>query len=476
MNRKLFIVFSSIILVLVLAAGILYMVYRSGALREAVVNRVIDRVVPQGTTSTLEQTNLIKHFLGFPNTQTYLVLFLNNTELRPAGGFIGVYGVVQLEKGIPHVVKVEGTEVLDLFGPQDFPADPPKPLKDYLGITRWGFRDSNWNPDFAKSSIAGLDLYTKERGVGAQSINTVVGITPTVLEELLKIIGPFTYDGQTFTSENFTEKLEYEVEHAYKDKGVSKTDRKKILEGLTKEILKKVSQDIFSHWSDYLSLVERMLAEKHIMLYALDTNTQDILRTKQWAGTVAPPSPQQDYLLWVDANMGAWKTDHALNRTLSYTLTPTSSGYIASVTMYYTHSGLNDWRTTNYVSYTRLYVPKGSSLVRVDNTRKGMPIDKGEENGYQWFGTLTGVPIGKTGSLTFTYRVSPAVAARIKNGDYNLLIQKQNGTIAHALTLDLDFGRRVLSATPGEVPSRYGDTRYSYETDLRIDRSFGVGF
>jgi hypothetical protein len=142
--------------------------------------------------------------------------------------------------------------------------------------------------------------------------------------------------------------------------------------------------------------------------------------------------------------------------------------------MKYVHSGLQDWRTTNYISYSRLYVPKGSTLLSVSNPRKNMRVDQGEENGYAWFGTLTGVPIGKTVALNFTYRVSPATAQQIKQGMYTLLVQKQSGTINHALTLDLDFGRRVLSAVPGEDPKNYSDNRYTLQTDLILDREFSI--
>lgn len=453
---------------------VLYQIYRSGKVQGIVVDKVIQRMNNGSTTSTAEQSNFIKHFLGFETPQTYLLLFLNNTELRPAGGFIGVYGIVKITNGVPDVVKVEGTEILDLLGPQDFPAPPPKPLREYLGIERWGFRDSNWNPDFALASQAGLDLYKKEQGVSANEIKGVIGITPTVMEELLKITGPFSYDGQEFTSENFTEKLEYEVEHAYKDKGVLKSDRKKILEGLTKQMLKKITQDVFTQWSDYLTLVERMLQEKHIMIYSLDPSYQAILETKGWSGTLAKKDVAQDYLLWTDANLGAWKTDHALKRTLSYTITPSDNGYIASVSMKYVHSGLKDWRTTHYLSYSRLFLPEGSKLITVVNPRKNIAVDQGVENGRAWFGTLVNVPIGGTVELTYKYYLSSEVVNSIKKGMYTLFIQKQNGTINHALTLDLDFGRRVIGATPGENSRNYGDNRFTYTHNLQLDQYFSI--
>ncbi len=475
MRRKILIILGSILVIVCLASIIFFQAYKSGTIQKIILNRIVNRFSSTTTSAQyLEQTNLVKQFLGFDHPQTYLLLFLNNTELRPGGGFIGVYGVVQIDKGVPRVLKVEGTEKLDLEGPQDFPSESPRPLKDYLGVSRWGFRDSNWNPDFSQSSKDGLNLYKKEHGLYADSMDAVIGFTPTVMEELLKITGPFSYEGKQFTSENFTENLEYEVERGYNDSGISFSDRKKILDGLTKEVLKKVALEMFSHWSDYQNLVERMLNEKHIMLYSLNADRQKIITDKGWGGTVKPSLSGQDFLLWVDANLGAWKTDHALKRSLTYSILPTSTGYIASATMKYVHSGLKDWRTNNYLTYTRIYVPLGSKLVGVINARKNIAVDQGVENGYQWFGTLTGVPVGKTIDLTFQYYLSPEVVSAIKKNTYSLKIQKQNGTINNALTLDLGFGRRVISASPGENPVDYGDSRYIYRTDLKLDRDFSL--
>jgi len=63
----------------------------------------------------------------------------------------------------------------------------------------------------------------------------------------------------------------------------------------------------------------------------------------------------------------------------------------------------------------------------------------------------------------------------IREGDYGLEVQKQLGSIANGLTLDLDFGKTVARATPPEDAKDWGDTRYRLSTDLRVDRGFTVG-
>ncbi len=458
------------------AAGIFWRFSRGGELQKTVARSIAEKF----TTSTIE-VNLIQAALGFTRPQTYLLLFLNNTELRPGGGFIGAYAVVKMENGLPRVVKVEGTEILDNNAPQDFVSVPPAPIQKYLKTNRWNFRDSNWSPDFALSSLQSLALYKKERGVAADDISTVVGLTPTVIEGLLKISGPLTVAGQEFTSDNFTEKLEYEVEYGYARRGLDFKERKKLLADLGSALAEKLRWDIFRNWQSYGRLFTDMLRQKQILIYSTGPQMQSLLSAKDWSGELS--AQPGDYLLWADANLGALKTDAALKRELSYSFTPSSQGYSAKATMTYTHAGKFDWRTTRYRTYARVFVPLGTQLIRVvkiaDVAKKDVGleekiVDQGEENNRQWFGAFISIEPGKTGRLSFEYRLAPEIISEIKGGRYTLLCQKQLGTIAHKLTLQLDFDRKLVSAIPGELASKHGDSRYDYQTDLREDREFAI--
>lgn len=466
-----------LILLLLLGAGSLslYFFIRSGRLQSAVVRQVSQRI-----TAGQAEANLLQKILGFDQPQTYLILFLNNTELRPAGGFIGAYAVVRTDKGVPKILKVEGTELLDNLAPQDFPSVPPEPLQKYLFIKRWEFRDSNWSPDFASSAVKSLDLFKKEKGAAADDISAVVGITPTLLEEILKISGPITVNGEEFSAQNFTEKLEYEVEFGYAAKGLDFDSRKKILADLTHALLARMRGDMLKHWPQYLALGQRMLAEKHILAYAQLPEAQAVLLAKNWAGAMRPTSG--DYLLWADANLAALKTDKVMERELSYSFAPvtttkpgevgTSSGkYVGTVKMKYANRGSFTKFTTRYRTYARVFLPLGSRFISVSDNLK---TDQGVENGRQWFGAFTEIEPGKTKELAWRFYLATPIVEQIKNNSYSLLAQKQSGTIAHALTLDLNFGKDIVSAVPSEAATDLGNQTYSLKTDLRLDREFEI--
>ncbi len=426
--------------------------------------------------------SLLPAALGFQEPQTYLVLFLNNTELRPGGGFIGVYATVRLDRGNVEVLAVEGTELLDNRSSKDAIPTPPTPLSTYLKVDGWYFRDSNWSPDFGESAKRSLELYRREAGIAADDIDAVIGITPTVLERLMERTGPLVVDGITFTPENVVEELEHEVEYNFYHRGIARADRKDIIESFMHIILDELKSDIFLHPTQYKTLAETLVKEKHIIAYALDSQVQDTLRAHFADGAVR--ETMGDYLMWVDANLGALKTDHAIDRTISYQIRPRVDGvgkkyYEATVTTEYAHTHNFDWRTSRYLTYARLYVPRGSVFVsgvsQVGDVRKDIgAIDRGNELGKEWYGTFISVEPLTTKKVSLVYMLPDSVTAQIDAGLYTLLVQKQLGLVGARLTLDLDFDTTIQSASPSELESDWGNDTYTIKMPFESDHTFEV--
>ena len=334
------------------------------------------------------EPEILKKIFGFGTPANFLVLFLNNTELRPGGGFIGSYGVVKAESGRFEIIKTEGSELLD-FRAGEINEAPPWQLEEYLKIKNKNFRDSNWSPDFSFAAKESLDIYKEKNGVLADDINVVVGITPDVLEKILEILGSIEYDGVIYTSENFTEKLEYQVEYGYQEQGLDSSERKEIIGGLANLIFSQLKKDILFNWKKYYLLFNELALEKQIVFYSTDINLQDYFENNNFAGRVKAGVSNEDYIFWVDANLGAWKTDASLDREITYKIRPTESGrYVAELEMNYIHNGRFDWRTSRYLSYVRIFVPIGSELIEVVGQEKSeklndLSLNSGLEMGVQ---------------------------------------------------------------------------------------------
>jgi hypothetical protein len=472
-------IFKIVILILLAcvlcAVGFGYYFLRSEKLQNVAMNQV-SKIITKDST----KQDLLHNALGYVKPQTYLVIFLNNTEIRPGGGFIGSYAVIKMDKGAPSILKIEGTEILDNVGKKDFKSDPPEPIKKFLKVDRWFFRDSNWSPDFTVSALKGIELYVKQGGGFGEQIDSVVAFTPTLIEEILKVHGPVKVGNEEFTAENFTEKLEYEVEYGFADKGIKFSDRKSMLKNLAHVMIADIKYDIFLNWSKFLGIAERMIEEKQVVFFSNNQELQSIARSYGWSGEMK--ETKSDYLMWVDANLGALKTDFSIKRNLTYTIRQENNRYIAEAKMKFKHNGKFDWRTTRYRDYARVFVPIGSEFVsntgamETDKSVKKGKVDTGVENGKQWFGAFISIEPGKESEMSFKYYLPSGIAEQIESGEYVLFAQKQIGMVNYELTLDLDFGKKIKRATPGEDAKFFGDNKYYVSELLKGNSEFVVKF
>lgn len=428
---------------------------------------------------------IIPQIAGYPESKTYLFLLQNNDELRPTGGFIGTFGIVKVKDG--EINLFETHNIYELDGPAEWGGlkiEPPWQIKKYLRVNWWFLRDANWSPDFPESAKKAEWLYHEEQGPETK-IDAVIAVTPNAIKYLLQLVGNIEIEGQLFTPENLSDVLEYKVEKEYYEKGIPEIQRKEIVGKLANEIFKRLVNLPSSRWLEILKTAEKVLEEKHLLLYSKSPELQNLIREEGWAGEVRDFAG--DYLLVVDANMASLKTDRVVDKRIEYSFWRQLDGkYHAKTTITYTNRGWFDWRTTRYRTYTRIYVPEGSVLVKgsgmmendkvLDPLRRPGQIEVKNELGKTYFGAFISIEPGETRTLSLEYILPEKIQKQIENGMYKLLVQKQAGTVGHPLTLNLNFGKKIRRASPAEKPEEWGNEIYKLQTDLRVDREIEVEF
>lgn len=431
--------------------------------------------LPETARELKRTVSLAPGLLGYDRPRTYLVLFLNNAEIRPGGGFIGSYGLVKLDKGKILSFETRGSENLDWEAPDDFKIEPPEPIKIYLNQPRWYFRDANWSPDFPQSSQKAIWFYRFEGGKDGSKIDGVIALTPVVLEELMKVSGPVVVGDKIFQAENIIDKLQYQVEIGFQKEGKLRSERKSLVGDLGRALLSKLQTLPPAKWKELYFSTLKMLGEKQMMIYSADPNIESALRQQGWAGDVK--QTDGDYLMLVDANLIGLKSDPAVKRSISYQVRRENGRLRAKVAVLYDHRGRGgepDWKIGRYRDYARLYVPKGSELISSDGFIETDKIKKGEqpvakpavvntELDKTVFGGFLFVNPNQQKILTLEYYLPDFVAEQASKGSYTLFVQKQLGTIAHGLTINLDFGKKT---------GQDGNDVFKQETDLRVDRQF----
>ena len=413
---------------------------------------------------------------GYPDGKTYLFLLQNNTELRPTGGFIGTYGILQLQDGNIEEFKTDNIYNVDNKVKDTWPEEKPAAMKRYLNDAPYYLRDANWDPDFPSTARTAEDFYLRESG-SKQRIDGVIAVTPEVIHDLLGLTGPVTIDGDTYTEDNLTEKLQYQVEIAYYQEGISDSARKAVIGKLAGELMDRVMDLPRGQWGDMLNMLLTNLEEKHILIYSDDTDVQQLVGETGWDGSIR--QTDSDFVMVIDANLAAKKTDRVMTKDLAYHVAKEGDDYIATLTLKYKNDGVFDDFTTRYRSYTRIYVPKGSELldssgfltndrylggdattaITEDNTQHGKTV----------FAGFISVEPKSEDTITLRYRLPESVRKQIEQGSYDLFWQKQPGTANVTATVDVDMDRKVRSATALDEDVEIDNTKVHFSAQLLRD-------
>ncbi len=414
---------------------------------------------------------VVPELAGLGQDRQFLMLFANDTELRPGGGFLGVFGLAVTRDG--EIVQMSTSDVysVDHAVAAGYHVTAPVPISSHLGVDGWYFRDSNWSPDFATSTLDGVQLLRQEYASAGQPVPDVHGalmFTPTFISRLLTLIGPVTIDSQTFTPDNVADKLEYEVEQGYVGAGIPSAQRKDIVARLTDTVVDRLIALPSSSWPSLFTTLTEGFAAKEVALWSPTAETQAVYVDAGWSGSVAMEKAD-DVLMVVDANLGALKTDAVMEREISYSIEPTSTGYNATVALTYTNNGSYTWKTTRYQTYTRVYAPLGSTFV--NGPQDTVTVD---DLGMTSFGTYLTIAPGETRTFTLTYALPQSVTDAIDGGSYELRVLKQLGASDNGLTLHLEFPSKVDFATPAEGAAHYNDNAYDISTTLDTDKVFDV--
>ncbi|PIT95185.1 hypothetical protein COT98_00810 [Candidatus Falkowbacteria bacterium CG10_big_fil_rev_8_21_14_0_10_39_9] len=440
-------------------------------------------------SKTITLSQLLPVLAGYPNSSNYLVLLQNSDELRPTGGFLGTLGVMQTKLGDLVNFRTSDAYHLDMPASLDpnFKVASPVPIAKYLSTDRWFLRDSNWSPDWPTSAQKIQWFYDAEAKYNSDpaikntpKFDGVVAITPRLVTDLLYIVGPITVGGREYNKDNFTNLLQYEVEMAYRDKGVSEWDRKKVIGDILKELKTRLFALPTDRYLDLMGALNINIEKKNILFYFNDPQAQITARSLNWGGEIK--SVTGDYLMLIDANLAAFKTDRVMEKNLSYSIEQKDGGAVAKVVMTYKHTGGFDWKTTRYRSYVRVYVPLGSELIKAEGISDGL-VTKGEEDfgrpeaAKTYFGGFVSIEPGKSDTLSFEYRLPQAITTAIDSGTYSLYLQKQPGNNIGSLNTSLRFSNNIKNYSDNFVSVNQSTGGFfsaaeAFEADRFINVSF----
>lgn len=379
----------------------------------------------------LPMTRLLPALAGYPDGSDFLIIMQNNDELRPTGGFIGVYGLAKTKNGDIVSLDTEDSYHLDMPAVGKWQLVPPLPIKKYLEVENWYLRDANWIPDWPLAAEKIQEIYAGESaaiGSEAPRFDGIIAINPDFVSDLISLVGPITVNGEEYNAANFQELLQYNVEVAYKERDISSWDRKEVVNELLKELEARLFRLPSSSWDDLLAVFRENIASRDLQLYFADPGLEKLAYQLGAAGEMK--RVESDFLQVVDANLAAFKSDAVVKKTIAYRVTPGAGAAKAELELGYRHEGDFDWRTTRYRSYTRVYAPFGSRLLSVNGLEESkadfVSLDDPVLN-KTIFGFFFTVEPGTEKKIGLEYYLPEKISQDLDGGRYQLYVQKQSG-------------------------------------------------
>lgn len=429
-----------------------------------------------------------------------LLLFQNYSEIRPAGGFLGSYGVLTVKNG-----QMVGLDVGDIYWPDhpmnfDLKLIPPEPLQ-YI-TTDWGARDANWFFNFPTSAEAVISLLQSSKIYKENNIKFegAIAVNVKVLKSILKITGPIyleDYDLE-INEDNFLVELQREVE-AGRDK--KKGDNpKKVLAYLAPLIMKRLDNLSVEEAAYLLEAVNDHIKYKDIMFYFKDRRIANLLREYGLDGSVysIPLGFWGSYLAVVDANIAGGKTDAFIKQDIQWSIDVASDGGIINdVLVKRIHQGGQEkdyWYNVLNKNYIKIFTNSDSTLLFMEGNDYIKPVRRDynalgnykkypaleeiedtkvfvknfnvwytKEFGKNVFSTWFNAPPGKEKNLKMRYSIPPPNRKVVEEGEvFKLVFDRQSG-VNTSLKI-------FITAPVGYIWAEAGEPTFVYTTDKPTKR------
>ena len=317
----------------------------------------LDRAVDQAT-SAADGIDAVVEFAGGNGPRRYLFLSQNPDEIRPTGGFIGMYGVfsasagdLQLENFQPVQVftnRHPGVEIPGTQAGSPFRlSTPPIPQR----IT-----NVNNLPDWPRAARLAVDLWER---AGEPPVDGVVSFTPAFLARLLAVLGPVTVPtyGETVTSKNLLERFEFYTEQ---EETGETGDKKGFVAELGDVIFSRLLEVPSSSLGGLAGAVGDAFAAREMMAWSTNPDVATTLGVRGWDGSF--PKTTGDFFYNSEFSYAA-KNGRGLRRTFNHEVTLRRDGSASITTTMRIANGEEFGRfNISSLSYIVLYGPEGATL------------------------------------------------------------------------------------------------------------------
>ncbi len=414
-------------------------------------------MVDQGVTLVAEFKPVIEKLPEIAGaseeSQKYLILFQNDNELRPTGGFLTAYSIVEVAGG--KITPVKSGDIYDLDQKFSQRIEIPENLGRYLTSERyWNLRDMNISPDFKQSMDTFFKYYQTVRGE-PEDLDGIISLDTNILTGLLEILGPVEVPGYgTFTAQEDPRCECPQVVYALSEIITRPTpylreNRKGILGPMMQAILQKTYAAPPQDWPELFSFTWESMQGRHLQMYFVAEDTQAALENINAAGRIEPVEGQ-DFLAIVDANLGGAKSNLFTDYEVEQYIEGPENGKITKKVeiTYRNHRQADNCNleagelclNATMPVWHRLYLPAGSEIIEAQGFTQ--EPKEYEELGFHVVDGFFKLEPKGAAKIIVNYTVP---YEQTEQNDYQLKIWKQGGVEAYEALIDVNGNQAKLT-------------------------------
>lgn len=378
--------------------------------------------------------------LGKDSPRKYLMVFQNDGELRPSGGFWTAYSTLTVSNG--KVTPGTASNIYDLDDKLASRVAAPRLIKSYhINVPYLNLRDSNLSPDFPTDAQIFLEQYTK--AMGKSNFDAVIAIDTNLLVDMVKVLGKLDTRVGTFTAEpdkrcDGCPQIIYEMQWmSGRPRDYIEKNRKDFMNPLMSALLANVMGSEKSKMGLLMEAFFKNINQKHILVYFPDAETQNIGNMANITGKIFDTEKNVDYLHLNDANFASAKSNIFITQKIKHDITIKNGIATHKISVTYTNPAPGSncnlekgdlcLNASVYRDLFRFYTPIGSKLIKMT----GSEVDtvQYEELNKQVFEGFYGNKFGLNPKSNIKTSIEYTSGATI-GSTYTLMLQKQPGTKA----------------------------------------------
>lgn len=438
--------------------------------------------------------------LGFNGEKAYLLLFQNNMELRPGGGFIGSYGILKINKGKISEFKIY--DVYDADGQLRAHIEPPYPIRRYLPSVHWYLRDSNFNVDFANGAVASAIFLNSEMH---QPVDGVIGVDLSFIKNLLIATGPvevLDYK-ESVNSDNFYQITQSHVE---KDFFPGSTQKKDFLRSFYNSLSANLNGNKKISYLSLLNIFASSIYEKHVLFAFNNPNQQATFSVNGWSSSLTDDRKEgdgviNDFIGVNEANLGANKVNYFVTRSISQKVNILDNGSVSEDLIIAIKNTAEKSPSEKgiYKNYLRVITPLNSKLKSIIINGKeqkiisaitdpalyekknfvapnGLEIQKENQGKNTIYGFLINLEPGELKTIQIQYDLDKRMDLSKNEINYSLKVFKQPGIETIPYEFSLTFPENLTFVKGSTEVKNQGDkaifsSQITKDTEITVSLS-----